>query len=164
MSDAIKLRARGSDQQSSCAYCHGPLQNSVHTCPSCQTCLHEDCSRELGRCPTIGCAANNSAAEGAAVIPGERASQTAEKRRRRAGRRNASPAQRAVGLFFTLIFWLASILSIPVSLTVVLVLTQFAHGFFEWVIVLVVSLVACAAVALLFKLSIDVTRWSSSLR
>jgi hypothetical protein len=59
MSESIKVRIRDSDRQrQSCAYCHERFQSSFHRCPSCATCLHDDCLRELGRCPTLGCKAN----------------------------------------------------------------------------------------------------------
>lgn len=38
-----------------CAYCHDSLDSKIVTCNLCHTILHQDCSNELGRCPTLKC-------------------------------------------------------------------------------------------------------------
>jgi hypothetical protein len=52
----LEIQSRRSERaQPSCAYCHDPVTDEGHNCPSCQTILHQDCQAELGRCPTLGC-------------------------------------------------------------------------------------------------------------
>lgn len=41
--------------QPRCAYCHDDLDNKVTACNECRTILHQDCAKELGRCPILGC-------------------------------------------------------------------------------------------------------------
>ncbi|MBI3726236.1 DUF393 domain-containing protein [bacterium] len=41
---------------SRCGYCHDEAHEDATVCPSCRAVLHEECGKELGRCPTIGCA------------------------------------------------------------------------------------------------------------
>jgi len=40
-----------------CAICHGALRDREARCRECGSLVHQDCRRELGRCPTLGCAA-----------------------------------------------------------------------------------------------------------
>src|SRR4051812_36233442 len=37
-----------------CAYCHGSVVHAAR-CLRCGTVLHDECHRELGRCPALGC-------------------------------------------------------------------------------------------------------------
>lgn len=46
----------GANGQLQCGFCHDHLSGRGIRCCSCGTVLHFDCVRELGRCPTIGCA------------------------------------------------------------------------------------------------------------
>jgi hypothetical protein len=42
-----------------CAYCHGGISGAepdLVACERCHTVLHDDCWRELGHCPLLGCA------------------------------------------------------------------------------------------------------------
>lgn len=54
---SIKVTSSNKNENKSCPYCKGDMNDSdlVKTCEPCQTSLHEDCARELGRCTTIGC-------------------------------------------------------------------------------------------------------------
>ncbi len=45
-----------------CAICHGALREQASTCPQCRVDVHADCRAELGRCPTLGCAASTATA------------------------------------------------------------------------------------------------------
>ncbi|MDF1667460.1 MAG: RING finger protein [Planctomycetota bacterium] len=54
---SIKVTSSDKHDIKSCPYCKGNLQKSesVTTCEACQTSLHEECAREMGRCTTVGC-------------------------------------------------------------------------------------------------------------
>lgn len=58
-----------------CALCHAGLgeDDAGTVCPGCGTRLHEECSVQLGRCPTIGCALGV-----VAPAPGEKAATKGE--------------------------------------------------------------------------------------
>ena len=57
----MRLKRRESEWQ--CPLCMDVLSaDDVHTCPSCQTATHRSCARELGGCPTLGCADSSGAA------------------------------------------------------------------------------------------------------
>ncbi len=51
----VELRARRSPEQR-CALCHDGIGTSARACLRCLTLYHDDCVKELGRCPTLGCA------------------------------------------------------------------------------------------------------------
>lgn len=54
----VELTPR-TDERPRCSYCRTDLVPSaaVDECPDCRTTLHLGCRAELGRCPTVGCAA-----------------------------------------------------------------------------------------------------------
>ncbi len=59
MSDAVSLRPRISTRVSPalrCAVCHDRA-GGLTACQRCQSRFHEECRRDIGRCPTLGCRA-----------------------------------------------------------------------------------------------------------
>jgi hypothetical protein len=38
-----------------CSLCHGEIGASARACLGCLTLYHDDCAKEHGRCPTLGC-------------------------------------------------------------------------------------------------------------
>ncbi|MDF1667461.1 MAG: RING finger protein, partial [Planctomycetota bacterium] len=54
---SIKVKSSTKSENTSCPYCKGDLKESesLKTCEACQTSLHEECAKEMGRCTTVGC-------------------------------------------------------------------------------------------------------------
>lgn len=54
---SIHVKSTSTSENTSCPYCKGELNDSepIKTCDACQTSLHEECAKEMGRCTTVGC-------------------------------------------------------------------------------------------------------------
>ena len=64
---AVALRERR-ELPLRCAVCHDEPESLVR-CEGCGSAFHEDCRRELARCPTLGCSARRIAALGCTPFP-----------------------------------------------------------------------------------------------